>query len=184
MNDQMNTRMIGHETAAEAWTALQEFFTAQTSSKISQFKTQLQNTKKNSLSISEYLLKIKSTVDMLKAVGHDFSVSDHVEAIFNGLGPDYDIFYTSFNIRKEQVTIAELEALLMSQEARIDKSVKELDISNVEANLAHHSSNRYLGSSRGGYPNQRGRLHNHIPPSSSSNNRDDGTGFSNFRGSN
>uniref|UniRef100_A0A803P8L7 Uncharacterized protein n=1 Tax=Cannabis sativa TaxID=3483 RepID=A0A803P8L7_CANSA len=115
MNDQMNTRMIGHETSAEAWIAPQEFFTAQTNSKIS----------------------------------HNVTTADHVEAIFNGLGSEYDIFYTSYKMHKEKLTIVELEALLMVQQTRIDKAVKDLDISSLEVNLAHNGRGGFQHNRRG-----------------------------------
>lgn len=57
------------------------YFVAQTRLKVSQLKTMLQNIKKWSLSMNEYLSKVKNTTDRLASLGYATSDSDHVEAI-------------------------------------------------------------------------------------------------------
>uniref|UniRef100_A0A803PEU8 Integrase catalytic domain-containing protein n=1 Tax=Cannabis sativa TaxID=3483 RepID=A0A803PEU8_CANSA len=61
---------------------------------------------------------------------------DHIEAIFNGLPSEYNVFITSVNTRTNAYSVAKIEALLMAQEVQLDKAVKELDIAKAEANLA------------------------------------------------
>lgn len=77
----------------------------------------LQNIKKASLHINKYLLKNKNVIDGLSSVGHVISSSDHVEAIFNGLSEEYDMFVISGNFRS--YTIEEIESLLLAQEVRL-----------------------------------------------------------------
>ena len=67
--------------------------------KITQFKTQLHHTKKWDLSITDYLLKTRNIVDILALVGHKISIKDHIDAIFEGLPQDYEIFIISVDSR-------------------------------------------------------------------------------------
>lgn len=96
--------------------------------------------KKVSLSLNEYLLKIKNKVDRLASVGYCVSVSDHMEAIFNSLPQKYDIFVVSVSARSNSYTIDEIKSLLLAQESRIERHDKELKT------LIHGHSN-YKGSS-------------------------------------
>ncbi|PON99029.1 LOW QUALITY PROTEIN: hypothetical protein TorRG33x02_052660 [Trema orientale] len=164
--------MVGCESSVEVWHTLDQYFTAQIRAKISQYKDQLRNTKKGSLPLNEYLLKIKNAIDLLASVGYFLSTSDHIEANFSGLPDEYDNFVISVSSRKDQYSVVEIESLLMSQEARIEKHIKELDSNPSVANLAtqsptlpilrngvssghystpHGNSNSYA---RGGFPNR------------------------------
>lgn len=106
------------------------------------------------MSITEYLIKKKGFVYALVSVGHVFSVEDHVDVIFEGLSTDYDAFVTLINSRPDVYIIEEIESLLMAQEARIEKNVKEQDSAPNEANLATNlvaSSNSSNGRHQRGY---------------------------------
>lgn len=87
----------------------------------------LQGIKKGSLTVNEYLLKIKNIVDRLASVSHIVSSSYHIDAIFNGLSEEYDTFIISVNSRTEDYTVEETEALLLAQKGRIEKHSKELN---------------------------------------------------------
>lgn len=97
MTEGILRRMVGCDSTTEIWMKLNRYFAAQTKAKISQFKTMLQSIKKGSLTINEYLLKVKNDVDKLASVGHVLSDVDQVEAIFNGLPEEYDTFVISVN---------------------------------------------------------------------------------------
>ena len=111
MTEKILTRMVGSETTAQIWSSLSDYFTAHNRAKISQYKTMLRDTKMIG-NLDDYLLQIKKIVDTLASIGHSISPQDHVEAIFNGLSKDYDIFITSVNTRKESYSLAEIKALL------------------------------------------------------------------------
>ena len=70
MTEVMLTRMVGCETSHHIWKTLEVFFASQIKAKISQFKTRLHNTKKDDLSINDYLLNIESLIDQLAFVGY------------------------------------------------------------------------------------------------------------------
>lgn len=107
------------------------YFAAQNRAKVSQFKLILQNTKKGSLTINEYLLKVKNVIDKLASAGHQLTYTDHIEAIFNGLPEEYDTFVISVSSRAEIYSVEEIESLLLAQEARIEKHSKDLDSASV-----------------------------------------------------
>ena len=100
-------------------------------------KNKLSNTKKES-SISSYLLEIKKVVDSLISVGAPLSEYDHVEAILEGLTEEYSPFITSITSREKPISVAQLEALLMAQEKRIEKFRKQEGV--VQENMAQSHS--------------------------------------------
>lgn len=75
--------------------------------KISQFKIMLQSIKKGPLSMNEYLLKVKNTMDRLASVD-TLSDSDHIEFILNGLPENYDTFIVSVKSRSESYSVEEI----------------------------------------------------------------------------
>uniref|UniRef100_A0A803R258 Uncharacterized protein n=1 Tax=Cannabis sativa TaxID=3483 RepID=A0A803R258_CANSA len=160
MTESLLTRMVGCNTSHQIWNALEKHFTLKVSSKILEFRTKLQNLKKGSLSLNDYLLKVKQTVDLLASVGEVLSDRDHVAAIFKGLPSEYDTFGISSNTRIENYTVGEIEALLLASESRIEKSSKEIDYSAnfttsefdpvAEANLAFRRFRKQQYGGRGG----------------------------------
>uniref|UniRef100_A0A803PQY1 GAG-pre-integrase domain-containing protein n=1 Tax=Cannabis sativa TaxID=3483 RepID=A0A803PQY1_CANSA len=102
-------------------------------------------------SLCDYLLKIKGSVDRLATIGHRQTTQDHMEAIFNGLPADYDVFVTSVTTKKDLDTVAKIEALLMAQSLRIEKDAKNLDISKSEANLSQGRNNGFGAYGRPNY---------------------------------
>lgn len=74
-----------------------------------------------------YLLKIKTTIDLLASIGEEIKDDAHIDAIFEDLGHDYNSFVTSIETKKDIYNVVEVEALLLSQERRIAKQNKDLD---------------------------------------------------------
>lgn len=86
--------------------------------------------------MSEYLLKIKARIDALIAIGYDAS-GEHMDTILDGLSGDYDAFVTSVSNRVEPFTVSEIEALLLSQEACVERNkLKVLSMESLSVNLA------------------------------------------------
>lgn len=129
--------MVDCDTTAQVWQTLDIYFASQIHAKVSQFKTLLKNTKKESWSMDEYLLKIRNCVSLLGLVGQRFGTKEHVEAIFEGLSSEYETFVLTTEARTDSYSVEEVESLLLAQEARIEKNHKNLD--SVQANLASTS---------------------------------------------
>lgn len=53
------------------------------------YKKQIDTLNKECLSMNDYLTKIKSLSDLLKAAGHKMFETNHILAILNGLGDEY-----------------------------------------------------------------------------------------------
>ena len=128
------------------------YFASQIRAKVSQFKTQLNNTKKGALSIDEYLLKIRNLVDLLAMVGEETKPKDHIEYIYRGLPEEYENFIMNMDTRAETLTVVEIESLLLTQESRIERKFNEINLQDMPvANLANYSPqanwNRGRGSS-------------------------------------
>ena len=114
MTESISSRIVGCGTSLQVWQIFETYFASQTKAKINQFKTQLQNTKKQSPSINEYLLKIKALVDQLRSVGHVLTAKDHIDVIFKSLPPEYSTFIMSVSSWIEPYTVWEIESLQMA----------------------------------------------------------------------
>lgn len=80
------------------------------------------------------------------------SPKDHIDAILDGLPPEYDTLVLSVNTRTDPYTVPEIEALLLAQEVRIEKNFKSLDC--AMANVAfcspfHAPRRRFSGHNHG-----------------------------------
>lgn len=134
MSEGMLTRVVGCDYAFEIWERVKTHFASQTRAKIKQFKTQLRSTKKGSLKMYDYLLKIKSIVDSLASVGSPVPINDYIEAIFYRLPDEYEFVITTVLSKFESYSIDEIESLLLSQENRLERKVQVqiLDSANNE----------------------------------------------------
>ena len=69
--------VVGLTTSTEIWSALETNIASQSKAKIMNYKLQLQTAKKDSLTMSEYLNKIKTLCDMLGSAGCRVMESSH-----------------------------------------------------------------------------------------------------------
>jgi len=128
------TQMVGMDTSTQVWEKLHTHYVSQTRAQINKHKQQLCTPKKDR-SISAYLLDIKKIVDQLAAVGCPISTEDHIEAVLDGLSDEYDSFITSVTSRLDPYTVADIEALLLAQENRIERNKQFVDHI-LQANVA------------------------------------------------
>jgi len=120
------TQMVGMDTSNQVWEKLQTHYASQTRAQIKKHKQQLRTPKKDR-SISAYLLDIKKTVDHLAVVGCPISTEDHIEVVLDGLSDEYNSFITSVTSHLDPYTVADIEALLLAQENRIEKAKQSVD---------------------------------------------------------
>ena len=62
-------QIVGHTTSSSAWKALEKIFSSSSRARLMQLRLQLQTTKKTSISMIEFIMKIKSLCDNLAAIG-------------------------------------------------------------------------------------------------------------------
>ena len=65
MSEGILSHMVNCENPTHVWRTLERYFAIQIRAKVFQFKTQLRNTRKDSLTMNENLLKIRGYIDLL-----------------------------------------------------------------------------------------------------------------------
>ncbi|XP_020587711.1 uncharacterized protein LOC110029659 [Phalaenopsis equestris] len=88
-------------------------------SRIIRIKNELHNVSMNMLSISEYLMQIKATVDNISATGSHVDVEDIILYILKVLPTTYCLFTTSIRTRSTPISLDELYAILISEEINL-----------------------------------------------------------------
>ncbi|KAK3012114.1 hypothetical protein RJ639_010587 [Escallonia herrerae] len=103
--------IIGLSTSQEVWTALAHSFGSVSQNRQLQLYIELQELKKNDLSISEYLHKAKSLSDELSAAGKPVSPAEFNAIIYRNIGSDYHSIITALNLRQALVSFYELHEM-------------------------------------------------------------------------
>lgn len=157
LSDSVLPRVLGCKHSFQVWDKIHEHFHSYLKAKVRQFRSELKGIKKGNRSISDYVLRIKALADSLLAIGDPISEQDHIDIILDGLPEEYNSFVKMVYGRPGVMTISDIEALLLVQEAQLDKFRQELAISNASVNVAQssqvqepHFSN---SSSHNGYQN-------------------------------
>lgn len=91
--------------------------------KVYQYRNELRSIKKDARSVTEYHLRIKAIVDALTSIGTIVPEHEHIQCILEGLPVEYGPFITSINVRSGNVSVSELQALLISEEIKLEKHV-------------------------------------------------------------
>ncbi|MCH81099.1 retrovirus-related Pol polyprotein from transposon TNT 1-94, partial [Trifolium medium] len=136
LSDSVLPRVLGCKHAFQVWDQIHKYFNSVLKARSRQLRSELKNTKKASRSIGEYLLRIKSIVNSLIAVGDTVSDRDQVDAILEGLPEDFNSFIMMVYSRFDSPTVEDVEALLLLQEAQFDKFRQELASPSVSAHIA------------------------------------------------
>ncbi|CAN6719849.1 unnamed protein product [Malus baccata var. baccata] len=114
--------IIGSKSSCEMWLNLTERFSAVTKATIFQMKTELQNIKKGSESVSVYLQKIKDARDHLAAAGVNFDDDDIIILALKGLSADFNTFRCVIRGRENGISLKDFRSQLLAEEAIIEQS--------------------------------------------------------------
>jgi histone deacetylase 1/2 len=139
--DNVLPRVLSCKHSHEIWEKIHKYFNSVLKSRARQLRSELKNTKKLARSVNEYLLRIKSIVNSLIAVGDVVSEQEQVDAILEGLPEDFNSFVMMIYSRFETPTVEDVEALLLLQEVQFEKFRQELTNPSVSANVAQVNSN-------------------------------------------
>ncbi|KAL5766679.1 hypothetical protein ACOSP7_017296 [Xanthoceras sorbifolium] len=152
--------LIGEVTecrsSLEFWRVLESMFSRESLAKILQPKQQLQNVKKGSTTISEFILKVRSYGNGLKSAGQVVTNQNLLLSVLNGLGHEYDPVVVILLKQQSYMSLLEAQYMLMTHEKRIEhlNVVNQIDTFTPSANFAAASGGgRGNGNSRGGFPN-------------------------------
>lgn len=85
------SQVVGLRTFQTVWNAIEQRFVPISRVHTIELKRQLQNLQEGNLSITDCLLRHKSIVDELSAIGHFVDEFDHVTNILDGLSKEYDL---------------------------------------------------------------------------------------------
>ncbi|KAL5843416.1 hypothetical protein ACOSQ4_009374 [Xanthoceras sorbifolium] len=126
--------------------------------KVISLRQKLQNLKKGSSSIGDYVMKIKEIGDALMSAGEKVKERDLVLSMLNGLGHDYDSVVVHIASQQQSIPLEEAQFLLVMHEQRIEQLnfSSQIDITGPNANFASNSFNAGRGKRGGNQNNNRG----------------------------
>ncbi|KAL5767184.1 hypothetical protein ACOSQ2_013967 [Xanthoceras sorbifolium] len=131
-------------TAFEVWSTLEKLYSQQSKSRILQLRSQLQTTKKGSMNMNDYILKMKGISDSLAAAGQVMTEQDLVLSVLSGLGVEYDLVVIYLTARQDLITLSEAQFLLLTQEQRLEQlnAASSIDISSASAHFTSSSDRK------------------------------------------
>ena len=94
-------------------------YSQQTVAKSFQLKQQLRLVKKDSLSVNDYVLKIKTIGHALAAIGEPLGDKDLLLAILNGLDHEYETVVSLITYQMDEINIEKVQYLLLMHEQRL-----------------------------------------------------------------
>ncbi|KAL5745830.1 hypothetical protein ACOSP7_026976 [Xanthoceras sorbifolium] len=104
---------------------------------------------KGSMSISDYIMKIKAVGDALETAGHTITDADLVLSVFSGLRHEYDSMVVLVSHQSKTMNLQDVEYLLMLYEQRIEQL-------NTSSQIEVHVASANFASNSDGDRNQRG----------------------------
>ncbi|KAG6752025.1 hypothetical protein POTOM_044241 [Populus tomentosa] len=125
-------QIIGYHSSHCAWNALEKTFSSSSRARIMQLRLELQFTKKGSMTMIDYIMKVKAAADSLAAIG---------EPVFED----------------DKISIEAVHSMLLAFEHRLEQQSSIEQISAMTANYASSSSNRGGGRT---YTGSRGQYYN------------------------
>nr|KYP63468.1 hypothetical protein KK1_018044 [Cajanus cajan] len=125
MSKDMLTRVIGCKSSFQIWDKIHAYFHAHTNAKARQFRSDLRSTNLDNRSISDYLLQIQSLVDALTAIGDSVSSKEHLDIVLEGLPEEYESTVSLISIRFDELSIEEVETLLLAHESCLERFKKK-----------------------------------------------------------
>ncbi|KAK0586810.1 hypothetical protein LWI29_012692 [Acer saccharum] len=167
MSESALSSVISCTTSFEAWDALEKLFSSQSQARTLQLRMQLQTSKKNASSVSEYFVKMKCIADNLSATGNPITEEDLLLYLLAGIGSDYDPVVVNVTARTDNLTLHEVYALLLNHESRMEQLAATTNIdtqTGINVNYAQIGQNQKGPGGRGsgfgvnrGYHRGRGR---------------------------
>ncbi|KAL5755822.1 hypothetical protein ACOSQ2_020568 [Xanthoceras sorbifolium] len=143
----LSPSVIGQVTqcisSCEIWSVHERLYSQHSLAKIMQIRAKIQATKKGSLTITEYVLKLRTMADSLAAAGQPMSDRDLLLNVLQGLGSEYDAVIVNIT-SQHGISLQDAQFQLMSYEARLDQhnSSTSLTLATASAQFAHSNNSR------------------------------------------
>ena len=158
--------VVGLRFARDIWSALETNFANRSTAKIMQYRQQMQNLKKDSLTMSEYVGKMRNYFDLLGSVGCRISEDEQVLHILGGLGQEYDPAVCAISSRSDSWSLGDATPFLLTFELRMETTISHssnregsqpvlnlVQQSNQRRDSAPYNSKFDSGGARGGFRN-------------------------------
>ncbi|KAK9205514.1 hypothetical protein WN943_015782 [Citrus x changshan-huyou] len=120
LSEEVLSAVVGARSSLDVWQILATQFGARSRARVLHLRTQIQTTKKGSTTIHEYYMKMKTTLDALRAAGSNISDEDFVLCLLAGLRFEYDSIVTTINEQPESTSLSDMYGMLLSHENRIE----------------------------------------------------------------
>ena len=99
----------------------------------------MRSIKKDSLSVNDYTLKIKTIRHALAAIGEPLNDKDLLLTILNGLDHDYETVFSLITCQMDDINLEKVQCLLLMHEQRL--AAKNMSISSaINFDIAASSS--------------------------------------------
>ncbi|XP_071683600.1 uncharacterized protein [Lolium perenne] len=99
--------VVGLDSSAAVWAALNAHVSGQSKTRVQQFRSALNNTRKGDMSAEKYVAKMKCIAAELSAVGKSLDEDELIYYVLQGLGSHYNNLHTVVNANPN-TTLAEL----------------------------------------------------------------------------
>ncbi|KAL9451128.1 hypothetical protein AB3S75_012805 [Citrus x aurantiifolia] len=97
LSEEVLSAVVGARSSLDVWQILATQFGARSRSRVLHLRTQIQTTRKGSMTVHEYYTRMKNTLDALRAAGNNMSDEDFILCLLAGLGHEYDSIVTTIN---------------------------------------------------------------------------------------
>ena len=121
-------QVVGCSSAFEVWNTISQNFNSQSSAKVMYYKSQMQMLKNDGLTMRDYLTKMKNYCDLLATVGHKILDTDHILAIMQGLGDEYESVIDVISSKKSSPSLQYVTSTLIAHEGRIAHKISFNDL--------------------------------------------------------
>ena len=128
-------QIIGHNTSHSTWSTLEKTFTSSSRARIMQLRLELQTLKKGSMSMIDYMMKLKGILDSLVAITGSMSEQVQIRNLLTGLGANYNDVVTAINSRYDRISLETVHDMLLSYEHKLEQQnvVESIITTNYES---------------------------------------------------
>ena len=116
LSEEIFPYVIGLSSSYEVWQALSQAFGSVSENRQLQLHIELQELKKNNLSVLAYLQRAKALADELNAVGCPLAPAKFNAIIYHNIGSDYHAIIITLNLHSEPMSFHELHGQLIAHE--------------------------------------------------------------------
>ena len=102
LSEEVLSVVVGARSSLDVWQILATQFGARSRSRVLHLRTHIQTTRKGSMTVHEYYIRMKTILDALRAAGN-MSDEDFILCLLAGLGSEYESIVTIINARPESV---------------------------------------------------------------------------------